>query len=59
MKKSIQFTLKDRSQIQFEATVKTLSDTFFKVHEIQNGTLPLFLGFNHQQIITYLKQYSA
>jgi hypothetical protein len=59
MKKSIQFTLKDRTQIQFEATVKTISDTFLKVHELQNGTLPLFLEFNHQQVITYLKQYSA
>ncbi|WP_291399549.1 hypothetical protein [Daejeonella sp.] len=51
--------MKDRTQIQSEATFKTISDTFLKVHELQNGTLPLFLEFNHQQVITYLKQYSA
>jgi hypothetical protein len=55
MKKSIQITLKDRTQIQFEATVKTTSDTFVKVHELQDGTSPLFLEINHQQVITFLE----
>lgn len=55
MKKSIQITLKDQTPIQFEATVKTTSDTFVKVHELQDGTSPFFLQINHQQIITFLK----
>jgi hypothetical protein len=59
MKKPVQITMKDRTQIHFETTVKTIFDTFLKVHKFQNGTLPLFLEFNHQQVITYLKQYSA
>lgn len=54
MKKSIQITLKDRTQIQFEAAVKTTSDTFVKVHELQDGIEPLFLEINHQQLLTFL-----
>ncbi len=55
MKKSLQITLKDRTQIQFEAAVKSTSDTFVKVHELQDGTSPLFLEINHQQVITFLE----
>ena len=55
MKKSIQITLKDRTQIQFEAAVKTTSHTFVKVHELQDGTAPLFLEINHQQLLTFLE----
>jgi hypothetical protein len=55
MKKSIQITLKDRTQIQFEATVQTTSDTFIKVHELQEGTSPLFLEIDHQQVNTLLE----
>lgn len=54
MKKSIQITLKDRTQIQFEASVKTTSDTFVKVHKLQDGIEPLFLEINHQQLLTFL-----
>jgi len=55
MKKSIQITLKDRTQIQFEAKVQTTSDTFIKVHELQDGTSPLFLEIDHQQVNTLLE----
>jgi hypothetical protein len=55
MKKSIQITLKDRTQIQFEAKVQTTADTFIKVHELQDGTSPLFLKIDHQQVNTLLE----
>ena len=55
MKKSIQITLKDRTQIQFEAKVQTISDTFIKVHELQDATLTLFLEIDHQKVITFLE----
>ena len=55
MKKSIQITLKDRTQIQFEAKVETTSNNVVKVHELQGGTSPLFLEINHQQVNTLME----
>ena len=55
MKKSIQITLKDQTQIQFEAKVQTSSDTCIKVHELKDGTSPLFLEINHHHINTLLE----
>jgi hypothetical protein len=55
MKKSIQITLKDQSQIQFDAKVQTSFDTFIKVHELQDGTSPLFLEITHHHINTLLE----
>ena len=55
MKKSIQITLKDRTQIQFEAKVQTTADTFIKVHELHEGTSPLYLEIDHQQVNTLLE----
>jgi hypothetical protein len=50
MKNSLQITLKDQATIQLQATVKKTTDTFLKVHELQDGISPLFLEIEHQQI---------
>ena len=55
MKKSIQITLEDRTQVEFEVKVQTTSDTFIKVHELQDGTSPLYLQINHHHINTVLE----
>jgi hypothetical protein len=55
MKNSLQITLKNQATIQLQATVKKTTDTFVKVHELQEGTLPLFLEIEHQQINTVLE----
>lgn len=55
MQKPLQITLNDQNQITFEALVKTTSDTFIKVHEIQEELRPLLLEINHQQVNTLLE----
>ena len=55
MKNSLQITLKDQATIQLQATVKKTTDTFLKVHELQDGISPLFLEIEHQQINTLLE----
>lgn len=55
MKNSIQIIFKDHSQITIGATVKNTTDTFIKVHDIQDSTSPLFLEIQHQQINTFLE----
>ena len=55
MKKSLQITLKDQVTIQLQATVKKTTDTFLKVHELQDGISPLYLEIEHHQINTLLE----
>ena len=55
MKNSMQITLKNQALIKIEATVKKTNDTFVKVHDLQDGTSPLFLEIEHQQINTVLE----
>ena len=55
MKNLMQISLKDQATIQLQATVKKTTDTFVKVHELQEGTLPLLLEIEHQQINTVLE----
>ncbi len=55
MKNSLQITLKDQAVIQLEATVKKTTDTFLKVHELQDGIVPLYLEIEHSQINTLLE----
>ena len=55
MKKSLQITLKDQAKIQLQVTVKKTTDTFLKVHELQERYLPLYLEIEHQQINTLLE----
>lgn len=55
MKNSLQITLKDQAVIQLEATVKKTTDTFLKVHELQDGQQPLYLEIEHSQINTLLE----
>ena len=43
MQKLLQITLKDQTQITFEVTVKTTTDTLIKVHEFQENGTPLLL----------------
>lgn len=51
----MQITLKNQALITIEATVKKTNDTFVKVHDFQDGTSPLFLEIEHQQINTVLE----
>jgi hypothetical protein len=55
MKKSLQITLKDQATIQLQATVKTTTDTFIKVNELQEGTTPLLLNIQHPQVNSLLE----
>jgi hypothetical protein len=55
MKKSLQITLKDQATIQLQATVKTTTDTFIKVYELQEGTTPLLLNIQHPQVNSLLE----
>jgi hypothetical protein len=55
MKNLLQITLKDQAAIKIEATVKKTTDTFLKVHELQDGISPLHLEIEHQQINTLLE----
>ena len=55
MKKSLQITLKDQATIELLVTVKKTTDTFLKVHELQDGISPLYLEIEHQQINTLLE----
>ncbi len=55
MQQLLQITLKDQNQITFEALVKTSSDTFIKVHELQEELTPLLLVINHQQVNSLLE----
>lgn len=55
MKNSMQITLKNQALIKIVATVKKTNDTFVKVHDLQDGTSPLFLEIEHQQINTVLE----
>jgi len=55
MKKLMQITLKDQTSVQIEATVEKTSDTFLKVSELLDGTLPLFLEIEHQKVNTVLE----
>ena len=55
MQKLLQITLKDQTQISFEATVKITTDTFIKVHEFQEVETPLLLNIQHYQINSLLE----
>ena len=55
MKNSLQITLKDQATIQLQATVKETTDTFLKVHELQEGITPLYLEIEHKQVNTLLE----
>jgi hypothetical protein len=55
MKISLQITMKNQTSKTVEALVKKTDDTFIKVHELQNGTSPLFIKIEHQQINTLLE----
>lgn len=55
MQKLLQITLKDLSQITFEAAVKTTTDTYIKVHEFQEAETPLLLNIQHYQINSLLE----
>jgi hypothetical protein len=55
MKNSMQITLKNQALLKIEATVKKTNDTFVKVYDLQDGTSPLFLEIEHQQINTVIE----
>ena len=55
MQKLLEITLKDQTQISFEAAVKTTTDTFIKVHEFQEAGTPLLLNIQHTQINSLLE----
>ena len=55
MKKLLQITLKDNSQITIETTVKSTTDTFIKVHEFQEAETPLLLYIQHPKINSLLE----
>jgi hypothetical protein len=55
MKKLLQITLKDNSQITIETMVKSTSDTFIKVHEFQEAETPLLLNIQHPKINSLLE----
>jgi hypothetical protein len=55
MQNLLQITLKDHSQITIEASVKTTTDTFIKVHEFQEAGTPLLLNIQHTQINSLLE----
>ena len=55
MQKLLQITLKDQTQITFEVTVKTTTDTLIKVHEFQENGTPLLLNIQHHQINSLLE----
>lgn len=50
MKNVFHVFLNDYTSIQLEGVVKKTNDTFLKVHELQEETLPLFLEIEHQQV---------
>ena len=47
----MQITLKNQGLIKIEATVKKTNDTFIKVHDLQDGTFPLFLEIESLKVI--------
>lgn len=51
----MQITLKNQALLKIEATVKKTNDTFVKVYDLQDGTSPLFLEIEHQQINTVIE----
>jgi hypothetical protein len=55
MQKLLQITLKDQTQITYEAAVKTTTDTFIKVHEFKEVRTPLLLNIQHTQINSLLE----
>lgn len=55
MQKLLQITLKDQTQITFEATVKTTTDTFVRVHEFQEAVTPQLLNIQHPHANSFLE----
>jgi hypothetical protein len=55
MKNVMQITFKDQSSIKFETLVKKTSDTFLKVHKLQEGENPLFLEIEHKLLNTLIE----
>lgn len=55
MKNVFDVFFNDQTSLQIEGVVKKTSDTFLKVHELQDEALPLFLEIEHQQVNTLLE----
>lgn len=55
MKNEMQVFFNDNTSICFEVSVKKTTDTFLKVHELQENFLPVFLEIEHHQINTMLE----
>jgi hypothetical protein len=55
MKNVLHVFFNDHTSLQIEGVVKKTEDTFLKVHELQQGALPLFLEIEHQQLNTLLE----
>ena len=55
MKNVLQIFLDDQSSIEIEVVIKKTNDTFLKVHELQEYSLPLFLEIEHKHLNTVLE----
>ena len=55
MKNVFHVFFNDQTSLQIEGVVKKTSDTFLKVHELQDEALPLLLEIEHQQVNTLLE----
>lgn len=55
MKNVFDVFFNDQTSLQIEGVVKKTSDTFLKVHELQDEALPLLLEIEHQQVNTLLE----
>ena len=55
MKNVFHVFFNDHTSLQIDGVVKKTKDTFLKVHELQQGVLPLFLEIEHQQLNTLLE----
>ena len=55
MKNVLHVFFNDQTSLQIEGVVKKTNDSFLKVHEVQEETLPLFLEIEHQQVNTLLE----
>jgi hypothetical protein len=55
MNNEIIIFLNDHTSLQIDCVIKKTYDTFLKVHELQEGELPLFLEIEHQQVNTMLE----
>lgn len=55
MKELMQINFKNQSEVKLQVVVKKTNDTFIKIPEFQEATMPLYLEVEHQQINTLLE----